>query len=153
MLSPLYVLMWFISENPAPASCPLHANAGQGGQRVQLEWALNLICPDLNSDHEQGAHRGNGSFPQQASANKFAPRLTKWRGQASRKASVCWNFLFINIDLPNTYLCVILKGTMENWKQGDTDSTSYYSWSTTSWTCCTVTSTGCPRFPVWVFCI
>ena len=88
MLSPLHVLMWFISENPAPASHPLRANAGQGGQRVQLERALNLIRPDLNSDHEQGAHRGNGSFPQQASENEFAPPLAKRRGQTSRKASV-----------------------------------------------------------------
>ena len=84
----LHVLTWFILENPAPASRPLCANAGQGGQRIQLERALNLICPDLNSDHEQAGHRGNGSFPQQTSENEFAPPLAKQRGQVSQKASV-----------------------------------------------------------------
>ena len=88
MFSPLHVLIWFISENPTQSSRPHRANAGQGGQRVQLERALNLIRPDLNPDHEQGAHRGNGSFPQQASENEFAPPLAKRRGQASQKTSV-----------------------------------------------------------------
>ncbi|KAF8970288.1 hypothetical protein BDZ97DRAFT_1753911 [Flammula alnicola] len=72
-------------ENTIAASRPLRSNAGKGGHRVQLEKALNRIRPDLNSDDEQGTHRGNATFPEQTSDNEFAPPLPKRRRQAPRK--------------------------------------------------------------------